>query len=77
MVTMRPAELTDHGEFSAESSGSMEGCGVLPDSVAAEGAVPRGRSHTDAISNFKNDIALRNLYRFAFVVANIPVTFRK
>ena len=46
MVTMRPAELADHGEFSAESSGSMEGCGVLPDSVAAEGTVPRGRGRT-------------------------------
>lgn len=46
MVTMRLAELADHGEFSAESSGSMEGRGVLPDSVAAEGAVPCGRGRT-------------------------------
>ena len=27
----------------------------------------------DAVSNFKNDIALRNLYRFAFVVTDIPL----
>lgn len=46
MVTMRPTELADHGEFSAESSGFMEGCVVLPDSVAAEGAVPGSGGRT-------------------------------